>query len=220
MRLIILGPPGSGKGTQAVLLSQRLGMVHISTGDILRHAIRNQTPEGKLAQPYIARGQLVPDEVVNQIIAARFRGPSRPEDFILDGYPRTDHQADALDEVLKEQGIALDGVILLEVDDQEIIRRVGGRWICPNPSCLATYNTFNKKSKKPGICDACGTGLIQRDDDKEETIRHRLEVYHTVIDELVHHYEAQGLLIRVHGKGDIESIRRDLELKLLGKDHK
>lgn len=127
MRLIFIGPPGSGKGTQAALLCQRLGLTHISTGDILREAVRLETPAGKLAKPYMAAGQLVPDDVVNEIIVSRFRAPDRPTKFIMDGYPRTIAQAQRFDEVLREQGVQLDGVIFLAVDDNEIIRRLGGR---------------------------------------------------------------------------------------------
>lgn len=198
-----------------MLLSQRLGMVHISTGDIFRQAIREQTPEGKLAQPYIAKGQLVPDDVVNEVIASRFRCADCPKSFILDGYPRTAKQAKTLDEVLRQQGLDLDAVIFLDVDDQEIIKRLGGRWNCPNPACSATYNTFNMRPAVEGVCDSCGTILMQREDDREETVRHRLEVFHQVNDALVAHYDRQGLLIRVQGKGDIETIYRDLEKKLL-----
>jgi len=197
-----------------MLLSQRWGIVHISTGDIFRRAIREQTAEGKVAQPYIAKGQLVPDEVVNDIVASRFRSEDVPREFILDGYPRTAPQARNLDVVLKENHLGLDGVIFLDVDDKEIIKRLAGRWNCPNTACLETFNTFQKIPAVAGVCDSCGSKLIQREDDREDTVRQRLEVFHQVNDALLAHYENQKLLVRVSGKGDIGTIYQDLEKKL------
>lgn len=217
MRLILLGPPGSGKGTQAKLLSQRLGVVHISTGDILRQAIDQQTPEGKLAQPYMAKGNLVPDEVVNEIVAALFRRPDCPKDFVLDGYPRTVEQARALDDVLNRQKLHLDAVIFLAVDDAEIIKRLSGRWNCPNPHCRATYNAFNKMPRVDNLCDECQSPLVQREDDREETVRQRLQVFHKVNEALLKHYRDQGLLIEVTGTGDIETIYKEIDKKLAKK---
>lgn len=195
-------------------MSQRLGVVQISTGDILRQAIREQTPEGKLAQPYMTDGKLVPDEVVNEIVAAGFRNPQCEKDFVLDGYPRTAQQARALDEVLQGQGLNLNAVIFLAVDEPEILKRLGGRWNCPNPGCQVTYNSVNKKPRAPGQCDECGTPLVQREDDKEETVRKRLKVFNQVNADLLNHYRRQDLLIEVSGTGDIETIYQDLEKKL------
>lgn len=206
MRIILLGPPGGGKGTQAKLLSQRLGMTHISTGDILRQAIRQQTPEGLLAQPFVAQGRLVPDDLVNRIVASLFRSASCPRDFLLDGYPRTAQQAENLDPVLKQENLDLDAVAYLEVDDAEILKRLNARLSCPNPGCGAVYNATNRQPKVAGLCDDCGTPLIQRDDDKEATVRERLKVFHAVNAALLRHYEAQGLLVRVPGKGEVETI--------------
>jgi adenylate kinase len=206
MRLILVGPPGSGKGTQAKLLSQRLGLTHISTGDMLREAIRLGTPAGRKAQPFVTTGQLVPDDLVNQIIADFFRRDNRPDHFVMDGYPRTLPQGMSFDQVLRQQFLDLDAVVLLQVDDEEIVRRVSGRWVCPNPSCGAPYHTTFKPPRKRGICDVCGTRLIQRDDDKEETVRKRLQVFHASHGDLLEHYHRMGLLRVVPGQGDIETI--------------
>jgi adenylate kinase len=211
MRLIFIGPPGSGKGTQAKLLSQRLNLKHFSTGDILRDAIQNATPEGIRAQPYVSTGRLVPDEFVNEIVNSRFRAKDRPASFIMDGYPRTVPQANSFEQVLRERGLTLDGVIFLNVPDSEIIRRLGGRWVCPNPMCGASYHAiFSPPTKRPGHCDICGTALVQREDDKPETVARRLEIFHSLYDELVDHYRKRGLLIEVPGIGDIETIYNNI----------
>jgi adenylate kinase len=206
MRLILVGPPGSGKGTQAKLLSQRQGLTHISTGDMLREAIRLGTPAGRNAQPFVSTGQLVPDDLVNQIIADFFRRENRPDNFVLDGYPRTLPQGVSFDQVLRQQFLSLDVVVLLKVDDEEIVRRMSGRWVCPNSACGAPYHTAYKPPRKKGICDNCGTRLIQRDDDKEQTVRKRLAIFHASHGDLLEHYRRVGLLREVPGLGDIESI--------------
>jgi adenylate kinase len=206
MRLILMGPPGSGKGTQAKLLGERLRLAHISTGDILREAIRLETPAGRRAEPYIKDGKLVPDDLVNELVADRFRRDDRPERFVMDGYPRTLAQAASFDQVLRQQFLDLTAVILLLVDDEEVLRRLGGRWICPNPTCNATYHITQRPPRVPGVCDLCGTKLIQREDDKEETIRRRLEIYRQNTMELIPHYQRQGLVREVQGKGDIDKI--------------
>src|SRR5262249_48122143 len=143
MRLILLGPPGSGKGTQAELLSERLRLEHIGTGDILREAIRRETPLGLRARPFVESGRLVPDDLVNELVAERFRREDRPERFVMDGYPRTLAQAASFDQVLRQQFLDLTAVVLLVVDDEEIIRRVSGRWSCPKPQCKRTYHLVN-----------------------------------------------------------------------------
>jgi len=206
MRLILVGPPGSGKGTQAKLLSDRLGLVHIGTGDILREAIRLGTPSGRLAEPFVKSGKLVPDDLVNELVADRFRRDDRPERFVMDGYPRTLAQAASFDQVLRQQFLDLTAVILLLVDDEEIVRRISGRWSCPNPACRATYHLTSKPPRIPGVCDLCGSPLQQREDDREETVRRRLEVYRRNTMELIPHYRAQKLLHEVCGEGDIETI--------------
>jgi adenylate kinase len=206
MRLILLGPPGCGKGTQAKLLSERKGLEHVGTGDILREAIRQRTPAGIRAHPYVEKGLLVPDDLVNDVIAERFNQKDRPERFVMDGYPRTLAQAAAFDTVLRRHFLDLNAVILLQVSDEEIIARVGERWSCPKPGCKATYHTLSKPPKVPRICDYCGTKLVQREDDRPETVRARLVVYHGNTEALVGHYRAQGLLHEVAGHGPIEEV--------------
>ncbi len=210
MRLILLGPPGCGKGTQAKLLSQRNKLEHIGTGDLLRAAMQQQTALGLRAKPFVDAGQLVPDELVNDLIAERFRRDDRPDRFVLDGYPRTLAQAAAFDAVLREQFLDLTAVILLTVDDDEILRRLSGRWSCPTPTCKATYHTDNNPPKVAGICDLCGGQLVQRSDDRPETVRARLIVYHKNTVELFPHYQAQGLLREVPGAGEIETVYNNI----------
>jgi adenylate kinase len=208
MRLIFIGPPGSGKGTQAKLLSQRQGLTHIATGDILREAKLKGTPEGRRAASYLDAGQLVPDALVNDLVNARFRGPEGATRFIMDGYPRNVSQAKAFDRVLRERGLELDAVIFLGVDDADIIRRVSARWSCPK--CQATYNTLSKPPRQSGACDECGTVLVQREDDKPDTVRRRLDVYHASADKLLEHYRRQGLVIDVPGEGEIDAIHQKI----------
>jgi adenylate kinase len=210
MRLILIGPPGSGKGTQAKLLCTRLGLFHFGTGDILREAIRLNTPAGRRAQPYVVSGQLVPDDLVNELVADRFRREDRPERFVMDGYPRTLAQAVSFDQVLRQEFLKIDGVLRLEVDDNEIVRRLSGRWSCPNPGCKATYHTVFNPPRQPGVCDVCQTPLVQREDDREETVRRRLVVYHQNMGSLADYYRAQGLFHPVNGNGDIETIYADI----------
>jgi adenylate kinase len=206
MRLILLGPPGSGKGTQAKLLSERLGLLHFSTGDILREAVAKDTAEGRRAKSYMTAGQLVPDELVNEIVNARFRRSDKPTRFVMDGYPRTHAQALVFDKVLAEQGLDVGRVVYLTVADEEIVQRLGNRWTCPNSACKAIYHTVANPPKAAGICDKCQTPLYQREDDKPATIRKRLEVFHQANNDLVRHYRDRGLLVEVPGRGDIEAI--------------
>src|ERR1017187_9103644 len=200
MRLILIGPPGSGKGTQAKPLGDRLGLLHFSTGDILRNAIEKDTPEGRKAKPFMSAGQLVPDELVNDIVSVRFRGSNKPHKFVLDGYPRKLSQALVLDRVLQDQAIELDAVVFLKVEDEEIVQRLGNRWTCPNSMCKAVYHAIFNPPKVPGQCDLCNTPLYQRDDDKPATIRNRLQEFHKAYDDLVQHYQDKGLLVEVPGQ--------------------
>jgi adenylate kinase len=215
MRLILLGPPGSGKGTQAKLLSTRLALTHLATGDILRDAIQRRSEVGVKAEPFVTSGQLVPDDVVNELVAELFRRDDRPERFVLDGYPRTLAQAASFDQVLLQQYLALNAVVLLRVDDTEIIERNSKRLTCP--SCKATYHETKRPPRQKGVCDACGTALVQREDDKEETIRRRLEVYRCNVAEMIPHYRATGLLREVSGEGDVEQIHASI-VRALGAD--
>jgi adenylate kinase len=212
MRLILVGPPGSGKGTQAKLLSKRLNLTHIGTGDILREAVRMDTPLGKLAGPYILGGQLVPDDLVNEVVAERFRRDDRPERFVMDGYPRTEAQAASFDQVLRQQFLNLTAVVLFTVDEEEIVRRMTGRWSCPR--CKSTYHLANNPPRVDGICDVCQTPLIQRSDDREETVRERLRIYRADTMGMVPHYRAQGVLHEVPGIGTIEQIYQRILLAL------
>jgi adenylate kinase len=206
MRLILLGPPGCGKGTQAKLLSKRHRLEHIGTGDLLRAAIKANTPLGARARPFVEAGQLVPDDLVNDLVAERFRRDDRPARFVLDGYPRTLAQAASFDQALRQAFLDLHAVILLRVPDQEIVRRLSGRWSCPKPSCKATYHTEHNPPRVAGVCSDCGTALVQRADDRPDTVKARLVVYHRDTVELIPHYRAQGLLREVAGVGGIEEV--------------
>jgi len=209
MRLILLGPPGSGKGTQAKLLSERHKLVHVGTGDILREAVRQGTPPGKLAEPYIRGGKLVPDSLVNDLVNECFLRPDRPVNFVMDGYPRTLAQARAFDATLRQQHLGLDQVIFVAVGDEPIVTRMTGRWSCAN--CKATYHRVNNPPRSEGICDVCGHTLFQRPDDKEETVRERLRQYHLNTVDLIPYYKAQGLLRDVSGEGGIDQVYGRIE---------
>jgi adenylate kinase len=206
MRLILIGPPGSGKGTQATLLSQRLGLAHISTGDMLRDAIHSDTAAGRKARPFMESGQLVPDDLVNQIIADFFRKDDRLECFVMDGYPRTLPQAMSFEQLLRQQFLGLDAVILLKVDDEMIVRRMSGRWVCSNGTCGTPYHSTFKPPRQPGVCDVCGSKLMQRADDQEQTVRKRLQIFHASYGDLLDYYRRLGLLQKIPGVGDIETI--------------
>jgi adenylate kinase len=203
-RLILIGPPGSGKGTQAKLLSERLHLAHIATGDILNEARRQKTPLGKIADVYMTSGQLVPDDLVNELVADCFRQENRPERFILDGYPRTVAQAASFDQVLRQQFLNLTAVVVLQVDDEEIVRRILNRRVCSR--CNRPYHLISNPPKVPGVCDDDHGKLIQRPDDREEVVRKRLQVYHENTEGLIPHYQRQGLIREVRGVGDIEQI--------------
>jgi adenylate kinase len=209
MRLILLGPPGSGKGTQAKLLCERRKLVHVGTGDILREAARQGTPLGKLAKPYIDAGKLAPDDLVNEVVTERFRRPDRPQQFVMDGYPRTLAQAHAFDKVLRQHHLGLNQVILVVVGDEPIVQRMSGRWSCPK--CKATYHLANNPPRRDGVCDECGTALFQRPDDKEETVRERLRQYHQNTVDLIPYYRDQGLLTEISGEGGIEEVYGRIE---------
>lgn len=213
MKLVLLGAPGAGKGTQAVILAEKLKIPHISTGDIFRSNIKEGTPLGKLAKQYIDSGALVPDEVTIDIVKDRLQKPDCKNGFILDGFPRTIAQAQNLDDMLASMGTKLDHVIDIEVEDEVIIRRLSGRRVCPD--CGASYHVISNAPKKDGICDSCGAKLIQREDDREQTVINRLKTYHSQTEPLIGYYRGKGLLIEVQGKGLIADTTTEV-FKALG----
>ena len=194
MRLVLVGPPGSGKGTQAKRLVEQLGLSYIGTGEILRDAIRRQSELGQAIEPLIKQGLLVPDTVVNDVVAELFRGTSRPKQFVMDGYPRTLAQAIAFDDLLNELNMKLDTVISLHISDDEVVNRISRRRVCSNPKCAATYHLDAAPTVMPGICDRCGSPLLVRLDDQEETVRRRLREFYRNTDALLDHYRALGLV--------------------------
>jgi len=209
MKLILLGAPGAGKGTQAEILSAKLGIPTISTGNILRAAIKDGTPIGLEAKSYMDAGKLVPDSVIIGIVAQRLEQPDCANGFILDGVPRTIGQAEALDKA----GVAFDHVISIEISDGEIVDRMAGRRVCS--SCGAPYHVKAKPPKQEGVCDSCGGPLVQRDDDKAETVLHRLEVYHAETEPLKGYYEGKGVLSPVANQATIEATT-DVIMEALG----
>ena len=198
MKITIMGPPGGGKGTQAEILSEKLSIPHISTGAIIRNAIREKTQLGLVADDYIAKGQLVPDELVIDMVAHRLKESDCENGYILDGFPRTLPQARAMDEF----GIKLDYALNLEVSDETIVKRLGGRRECK--ACAAPYHVEFNPPEKDGVCDKCGGELIRRADDIPETILQRLSVYHEQTEPLIGFYKEKNLLIDVHGRDTIE----------------
>jgi adenylate kinase len=186
VRLVLLGPPGAGKGTQAVKIAQGFQLPHISTGDILRQAVRDQTALGQEAKKIMDAGQLVSDEIMLGIIRERLGQPDAQKGYILDGYPRTIPQAEALDKLLGERTAPPVLVANIEVDDEELVKRIAGRRSCPKDGSV--YNIHYKPPKQDEVCDTCGTALIQRDDDREATVRNRLEVYNRQTKPLLDHY--------------------------------
>lgn len=206
-RLELLGPPGAGKGTQAAFLEERYGVVHVSTGDILREAKAAGTPLGLLAKGYMDRGELVPDEVVIGLVRERLRQADVQEKgFLLDGFPRTVAQAEALEALLGELGQPLEAVLCLNVDPERLTKRLSLRRSCP--ACGAVYHLENRPPKVEERCDACGGQLVQRPDDVEETVRNRLAVYERQTAPLIRYYRERGLLREVDGERSIEEVRR------------
>ena len=196
LNLILLGPPGSGKGTQGERLQEDFRLPYYATGDILRAAVRDETELGRVAKGYMDRGDLLPDEVVIGVIAERVEGPEAADGFILDGFPRTITQAEALDEAFAKLGRSLTAALLLDVPDEELVRRLSGRRVSRSGR---PYHVDFNPPKVPGKCDIDGSDLIQRDDDKPDVVRKRLEVYHASTSPLVEYYEERGLLRRFDG---------------------
>jgi adenylate kinase len=212
MNIILFGPPGAGKGTQAKKLVDFYGIPQISTGDILRANVREGTELGLAAKAYMDKGELVPDEVLIGIIKNRLKEPDCKKGFILDGYPRTVPQADALAVILDEIDKPIDVVLNLEVPDEELVRRISGRLICSK--CGASYNRTFNPPKKEGICDVCGGEVFQRVDDKEDAVQNRLNVYKKQTQPLIDYYAKQGILITLNGTKDIDEVFEDIRAVL------
>lgn len=212
-RMIFVGPPGAGKGSQAKILSEKLNVPHISTGDMFRAHLKNDTKLGLLAKQYINQGLLVPDDLTNDMVKERFNEKDVQNGFILDGYPRNPLQAQFLDTLLKEHGMSLDIIINVTSDDDIIIKRITGRRSCP--TCGAVYHIENNPPKVFGICDKDQTPLVQRKDDTEETVVKRLKVYYEETFPLIEYYKNKGLLVDIDGNGEILEITEKI-LEILG----
>ncbi|MET7286149.1 adenylate kinase [Streptomyces sp. NPDC005573] len=217
MRIVLVGPPGAGKGTQAVRLAEQLTIPHISTGDLFRANISRQTELGKLAKSYMDAGNLVPDEVTIAMAKDRMEQGDAENGFLLDGFPRNVSQAEALDALLQDEGITLDAVLDLEVPEDEVVKRIAGRRICRNDSSHVFHVTYSP-AKQAGVCDVCGGELYQRDDDSEETVRTRLEVYHTQTEPIIDYYKAQGLVVTISSLGPVDEITQRALAALKGEN--
>ncbi|MEV0036269.1 adenylate kinase [Streptomyces sp. NPDC056909] len=205
MRIVLVGPPGAGKGTQAAYLAKNLSVPHISTGDLFRANISQGTELGKQAKAYMDAGNLVPDEVTIAMALERMSQPDATNGFLLDGFPRNVSQAEALDEALKRESLKLDAVLDLEVPEDEVVKRIAGRRICRNDSSHVFHVTYSPP-ETAGVCDTCGGELYQRDDDSEETVRTRLEVYHTQTEPIIDYYRAQGLVVTISALGKVTEV--------------
>jgi len=213
LRIVMLGPPGSGKGTQAHIISELYDIPVITTGDMLREAVANGTEYGSIAEGYMGRGELVPDEIVNGVVGERLGKSDLENGFILDGFPRSTPQAEFLDRYLEEHGLKLDYVIHVTLDDEAIVERLSNRRNCP--SCGEVYHLVSKPPEKEGVCDRCGSELVLRDDDKPEVIRNRLEVYREKTRPLLERYGERGLVREVPGDYPLDRLP-ELLRKLLG----
>lgn len=218
MKIVLLGAPGAGKGTQAISISNYYRIPHISTGDIFRKNISQGTPLGETAKSYMDKGQLVPDQLTLELIADRLTSADCKNGYLLDGYPRTVAQAEFLEKLLQGQGAKLDCALLIDVPAQAILKRMTGRRVCA--SCGASYHLTNNPPARAGVCDICGNGLIQRPDDREETLKERLDIYDAQTKPLIEFYGARGILKAVDGTKAINRIFNDI-VALLGEadDH-
>ena len=208
IKLILLGAPGAGKGTQAIMISEKFGLPHISTGDIFRSNIKNGTELGKEAKKYMDEGRLVPDELTVRILLDRVSREDCAGGYVLDGFPRTIPQAEVLTKELSAMGDAIDFALNIDVPDENIVNRMSGRRSCP--SCGATYHIQYVPPKKEGICDECGNALILRDDDKPETVLNRLKVYHEQTQPLIDYYNAAGVLRTIDGTRDVDTVFNEI----------
>jgi adenylate kinase len=213
MNVILLGPPGAGKGTQARMLTERHGMVQLSTGDMLRAAVAAGTETGRKAKAVMDAGELVSDEIVIGVVAERLDRPDVAKGIIFDGFPRTAAQAEALDRLLADRDMALDAVISMDVDDEKLVDRISGRFTCAN--CGEGYHDRYKQPEKPGVCDVCGsTEFRRRADDNEATVRQRLVAYHADTAPLIAYYEERGKLTRIDGMASIDVVAREIDSAL------
>jgi adenylate kinase len=208
MYIIILGAPGAGKGTQADILSQEMNLPHIASGDLFRQALEARTEVGLLAKSYMDKGELVPDEITIKMILERINQPGCASGCLFDGFPRTLHQAKVLDEALGEQGKSIDEAIYIEVPNEELVKRLSGRWLCR--TCQTPYHLINSPPKTPGKCDKCGGKLYQRSDDREETVKDRLSIFFAQTVPILDYYKKQGKLIRVNGNLGMQGVAREI----------
>jgi adenylate kinase len=207
--IVLLGPPGAGKGTQAKIISEKMGLIHVSSGDIFRENLKNQTELGALAKGFMDRGELVPDDVTIGMIRERLSRPDCSAGALLDGFPRTPAQAAALDAMLVDLGGSVNWAPYINVAEDELVQRLTGRWTCRmNPTHI--YNIKSNPPAEPGICDLDGGELYQRDDDKEETVKNRIQVYFKQTMPLIEYYRKAGVLVEVDGKQAIEKVGADL----------
>ena len=206
MNLVMLGPPGAGKGTQAALLAERLGTPHVASGDLFREALKKETELGLTAKSYMERGELVPDEVTIAMVRERLQRPDCDSGVILDGFPRTIEQAEALQGLLAEQNKKIDAALLIDAAEDELVRRLSSRWTCRN--CQAVYNIISNPPHEEGWCDVCGGELYQRADDVPETVRNRIRVYRQQTSPLIDYYRDQELLVTIKSEGGIERVQR------------
>ena len=215
MRIILLGSPGAGKGTLAAEIDKKYPVAHISTGDIFRENVKNNTPLGKKARNYMESGKLVPDGIVIEMMANRLREPDCEKGFVLDGFPRTVPQAEALGMILEEMGLALDRVVFLDVDEETVVTRLSGRRVCR--SCGAIYNIEFRPSSRGDLCEKCGGELYQRDDDREDVVRHRLKVFYEQTSPVISYYEGKRIFSRLsserHGHSLIEEFETAVGVK-------
>ena len=208
MHIIVLGAPGAGKGTQADILSQEMNLPHIASGDLFRQALEERTEVGLLAKSYMEKGELVPDEVTIKMILERINQPDCISGCLLDGFPRTSHQAEVLDEVLKEQGKTIDKAIYIEVPNEELVKRLSERRLCR--VCQTPYHIISSPPKAPEKCDKCGGELYQRSDDREGTVKDRLGVFFAQTVPILDYYKKQGKLISVNGNLGIQGVAREI----------
>ena len=217
VNVVLMGPPGAGKGTQAGTVADLVGITHVASGDLFREAVKRGTDFGRLAQSYMDRGELVPDDLTVGMVMARLQEPDCLGGFVLDGFPRTVNQARALDEKLGREGRRIDKVINLVVPEDVLLARLSGRWLCK--VCHTSYHTLYSPPAVPGVCDRCGGELYQRIDDKEETARHRLAVYFGETAPVLEYYRAAGLLSEVRGDRPVGEVTEALRRAIVGSDN-